>query len=148
MKHFAAHGIAILSMFDAPLAFAGPPTEAVRPFYAQPGLELEATERHRFLDPARRILDQNDVNRKTGDEGCLDPALAFDDTDYDAAEVASTLKFGEVAIGDEATVVASFMADGETHRVQWRLKNVGGDWKIFDMVSMAKDWALSRFQCE
>ena len=43
---------------------------------------------------------------------------------------------------------AAFRADGETHRVQWQLKKVNGAWRISDMTSMAKDWALSRFQCE
>lgn len=129
-------------------AFAGPGSDAVRPFYQKPGLELEAAERHRFIDPAKRILDLNDVIRQGGDEGCLDPALPFDDTDYDAAEVLATLDLDEVVIGEEANVMAAFTVEGETRRVQWRLRKVDGEWKIFDMVSMAKDWALSRFQCE
>lgn len=130
------------------VAFAGPAADAVRPFYAQPGLELEATERRRFIDPAKRVLDLNDAIRQGGDEGCLDPALPFDDTDFDAAEVMASLDLDEVAIGEEATVVATFMAEGETRRVQWRLRRIGNEWKVLDIVSMAKDWALSRFQCE
>ena len=42
-------------------ALAGPPTEAVKPFYAHPGLELEASARDRFVDPAFTILNQNDT---------------------------------------------------------------------------------------
>ena len=127
---------------------AGEPSEAVRPFYLQPGLELEAAERDRFIDPARKILDQNDEIRLGGEEGCLDPALPFNDSQFDPVVVAKTLTLREVAAGDEATVLATFMAAGDAQNVQWRLKNVDGAWKVFDIVSMDKDWALSRFQCE
>ena len=72
----------------------------------------------------------------------------FDDTDYDPAEVAGSLDLREVVKGDLATVVASFRAEGDTHRVQWQLRNVDGEWKISDIISMSKDWSLSRFQCE
>lgn len=129
-------------------AAAADAKDAVRPFYERPGLELEPSERRRFIDPARTVLDQNDVIRQGGDEGCLDPALPFDDTDYDPKQVLDTLQLSEVATGEEATVVATFMAGTEAHRVQWRLKKVGVEWKIFDFASMSKDWALSRFQCE
>ena len=69
-------------------ARAGEASEAVRPFYLQPGLELEASARDRFIDPARKILNQNDEIRQGGDEGCLDPSLPFNDSDYDPAVVA------------------------------------------------------------
>ena len=78
--------------------------------------------------------------------GC--PALPFDDTDYVAEEVLSSLELREVVADEHATVVASFTAEGTTHRVQWVLRNVDGSWKISDIFSMSKDWALSRFQCE
>ena len=129
-------------------ALAGEASEAVRPFYLNPGIELEPEGRVRFVDPALKVLEQNDVIRRGGEEGCLDPALPFDDTDYDAAEVAATLELREVVQGELATVVAAFRAEGETRRVQWQLRNVDGVWKISDVMSMAKDWALSRFQCE
>ncbi len=129
-------------------ARAGPAADTVRPFYEQPGLELETSARDRFVDPARKVLDLNDEIRQRGEEGCLDPALPFNDTNFDAAEVTRTLTLSELAIGEQATVVASFMAENEKQGVQWMLRNVGGAWKIFDMTSMNKDWALSRFQCE
>jgi hypothetical protein len=53
-----------------------------------------------------------------------------------------------VVSGNEATVLAKFTAEGQEQAVQWRLKKIGVEWRIFDMVSMSKDWALSRFQCE
>ena len=129
-------------------AFAGTATEAVQPFYAHPGLELEASARDRFVDPALTILNQNDAIRVTGEEGCLDPALAFDDTDYDLAEVTASLSFSETVNGNEAKVVAAFKAENAPHRMQWRLRNVGGAWKIADLVSMTGDWALSQFNCQ
>lgn len=147
MRLAVAMGI-VLTALVAGSVQAGTPTEAVRPFYETPGLELEKSARDRFIDPARKILDQNDVIRQTDPEGCLDPALAFDDTEFDHAEVLATLKFGELITKSEASVVASFQAEGELHRIQWRLKEVGGDWKIFDLVSMTKDLSLSQFVCE
>ncbi|WP_457936188.1 hypothetical protein [Mesorhizobium sp. 10J20-29] len=120
----------------------------MRQFYLQPGLELEMSARDSFIDPARRILNLNDEIRHGGDEGCLDPALPFNDSYFDPAVVARALTLKEVATGGEATVLATFMASDEAQTVQWRLKNVDGTWKVFDLVSMTKDWALSRFQCE
>jgi len=141
--------IALLALTAfASAAFAGEPSEVVRPFYLQPGLELEQSAREHFIDPGRKVLNQNDLIRQGGEEGCLDPALPFNDTNFDLAEVASTLDLEEVVSGREATVVARFKAEGQEQAVQWRLKDIGGRWRISDMASMSKDWALSRFQCE
>ena len=74
--------------------------------------------------------------------------MPFNDSDYDPAVVAETLSLKELEAGDEATVLATFMASGNAQTVQWRLKKLDGAWKIFDIVSLTKDWALSRFQCE
>jgi len=138
----------LVSVAGATVASAGEPSEVVRPFYLQPGLELEKSARSRFIDPARKILNQNDEIRQGGPDGCLDPSLPFNDTDHDPAEIASTLALDEVVSGNEATVLATFMAEGQKQAVQWRLKKIGVEWRIFDLVSMSKDWALSRFQCE
>ncbi len=149
MRTATTIGIAFLVAVIGPAAAsAGEPSEVVRPFYLQPGLELEKSARTRFIDPARKILNQNDEIRQGGPDGCLDPSLPFNDTDYDPAEVASTLTLDEVVSGNEATVLAKFTAEGQEQAVQWRLKKIGVEWRIFDMVSMSKDWALSRFQCE
>ena len=138
----------LVSVAGATVASAGEPSEVVRSFYLQPGLELEKSARSRFIDPARKILNQNDEIRQGGPDGCLDPSLPFNDTDHDPAEIASTLALDEVVSGNEATVLATFMAEGQKQAVQWRLKKIGVEWRIFDLVSMSKDWALSRFQCE
>ncbi len=139
--------IVLLTVLGSP-ALAGEPSEVVRPFYLQPGLELEQSARGHFIDPARKVLNQNDAIRQGGEVGCLDPALPFNDTNYDPAEIASTLKLEEIVSGSEATVLAKFMAEGQEQAVQWRLKDIGGRWRIADMISTSKDWALSRFQCE
>lgn len=140
--------IALLLVLTTSPAFAGAPSEVVRQFYDQPGLELEASARGNFLDPARKVLNLNDAIRQGGEDGCLDPHLPFNDTNFDPAEVARTIQFEELVTGGEATVVAKFQAEGQLQAVQWRLKDIGGRWRIFDIVSMSKDWALSRFQCE
>lgn len=129
-------------------ALAGEPSEVVRQFYVQPGLELEQSARGNFIDPARKVLNQNDAIRQGGPDGCLDPALPFNDTNFDPAEVARTLKLEELVSGSEATVLAKFMAEGQEQAAQWRLKQIGTSWRISDMISTSKDWALSRFQCE
>lgn len=129
-------------------AFAGPATDAVQPFYTEPGLELQASARDRFIDPALNVLNQNDAIKATGEEGCLDPALAFDDTDDDFAKVTAALTFSETVTGDDAKVFATFRAENRPHRMEWRLKNVGGAWKISDLVSMTGDWSLSQFNCQ
>ncbi|MEP9389064.1 hypothetical protein [Mesorhizobium sp. KR9-304] len=145
MRSLLVIGIVV---FAVSAAQAGEPSEVVRPFYLQPGLELEQSARGQFIDPARKILNQNDEIRQGGPDGCLDPALPFNDTNFDPAEIASTLKLEELVSGNEATVVAKFMAEGEEQAVQWRLKAIGTEWRISDMISLSKDWALSRFQCE
>jgi hypothetical protein len=129
-------------------ALAGEPSDVVKQFYLQPGLELEQSARGHFIDPARKVLNQNDAIRQGGEEGCLDPALPFNDTNFDPAEVAGTLKLEELVSGNDATVLAKFTAEGQEQAVQWRLKDIGGKWRISDMISTSKDWALSRFQCE
>jgi hypothetical protein len=139
--------VLLLTVMGSP-ALAGEPSEVVKPFYLQPGLELEQTARGHFIDPARKVLNLNDAIRQGGEEGCLDPALPFNDTNYDPAEIASTLELEELVSGNEATVLAKFRSEGQEQAVQWRLKDVGGRWRISDMISMSKDWALSRFQCE
>jgi len=142
-----ALGIGIV-LANGSAALAGEPSEVVRQFYDKPGLELEASARGNFLDPARKVLNQNDEIRQGGEEGCLDPHLPFNDTNFDPAEVLKTLQFEELVTGGEATVVVKFKAEGQLQAVQWRLKDIGGRWRIFDIVSLTKDWALSRFQCE
>ena len=142
-------GIVVLALFASQTpSFAGAALDAVQPFYAQPGLEFEPSARDRFTDPAKNILNQNDAIKQTGEEGCLDPALAFDDTDYDYADVMASLKFVEAVKGDQAVVSALFRAEGEPARVEWKLRKVGEEWKIADIFSLTKDWALSQFNCE
>ena len=131
------------------IALAGEASDAVRPFYEHPGLELEPAERGRFVDTAKTVLDQNDAIKAGGEpDGCLDPALPFDDTKYDHAEVLRTLKLAEAVNGDNAKVVAIFKVPDGMARMEWKLRKVDGAWKVADIVSMTKDWALSQFNCQ
>lgn len=138
----------LLLIATASAVTAAEPGEVVRQFYLRPGLELEESARGNFIDPARKVLNQNDAIRQGGEEGCLDPALPFNDTRFDLAEVTGSLKLEEMITGTEATVIARFVAEGHEQAVQWRLKEIGGRWRIADFMSLSKDWALSRFQCE
>lgn len=150
ISSWTSAAIAAVAFAELPTqALAGEPADVVRAFYDHPGLELEASGRDRFTDPARRILEL-DASIKAGGEpdGCLDPALPFDDTDYDPAEVTQSLKLSEVVTGEDAKVVATFKVLDGVARLEWKLRNVDGQWKVADIVSMTKDWALSQFNCE
>lgn len=134
-------------LLSAP-AFAGGPLEAVKPFYDRIGLELDPAERSRFVDPAKAILDARDRLEKSGQGECLDANMPLDNADYDKAELDSGLKLSDAEDGDNAIVVASFIASGTPHRMQWKLTKIDGQWKIADLLSVTNEWALSQYQCE
>jgi len=124
------------------------PTEVVKAFYDHPGLELDPAARDRFADPARKILDENDVIRKTEAEGCIDPGMAFDNAEVDRAEITRTLKFAEQVKDSQAKVITGFTVGGEAHRMEWKLVKIGDAWKISDLLSVTGEWALSQFGCQ
>ncbi|WP_292321557.1 hypothetical protein, partial [Mesorhizobium sp.] len=126
----------------------GSPTAVVKPFYEHPGLELDPTQRKNFIDPAKTVLDKSDALRASGQGECLDPNMAFDNADYDKAAIDGSLKTIEAVKGDEAKVVVAFVVASNAHRLEWKLKKVGGDWKISDLLSVTGEWALSQYQCE
>ena len=126
----------------------GSPTALVKPFYEHLGLELDPAQRSNFIDPARTVLDKSDALRKSGQGECLDPNMALDNADYDKAAIDGSLKTIEAVKGDEAKVVVAFVVANNAHRLEWKLKKVGGDWKISDLLSVTGEWALSQYQCE
>ena len=136
---------------DGPSAAApapGSPGAAIKPFYERYGLELDPAERSRFVDPARTVLDKNDILRKSGQGDCLDPNMALDNVAADRTEIDRTFRMLEAVEGDQARVVVAFMEAGAPHRLQWKLRKVGDDWKIADLLSVTGEWALSQYQCE
>ncbi|QKD04427.1 hypothetical protein [Mesorhizobium loti] len=126
----------------------GSPTAVVRPFYNQVNLEVDPSQRGHFIDPAKTVLDKSDALRKSGQGECLDPNMALDNADYDKDEIDKSLKTIEAINGDQAKVVVAFVVAGNPHRLEWKLKKVGGDWKITDLLSVTGEWALSQYQCE
>lgn len=126
----------------------GSPTAVVRPFYNQVNLEIDPAQRSHFIDPARTVLDKSDALRKSGQGECLDPNMALDNADYDKDEIDKSLKTLEAINGDQAKVVVAFIVAGNPHRLEWKLRKVGGDWKITDLLSVTGEWALSQYQCE
>ena len=114
----------------------------------QPGLELQPAENKRFVDPARKVFDDNQKLIESGEGSCLDPDMAFDNAPYDKAGIDASLKMRGAADGDTGRVIVLFMAGGETHEMEWKLKLVGGDWKIADILSITGEWALSQYNCE
>ncbi|RWD87247.1 MAG: hypothetical protein EOS38_18845 [Mesorhizobium sp.] len=126
----------------------GSPTAVVKPFYEHLGLELDPAQRKNFIDPAKSVLDKSDALRASGQGECLDPNMALDNADYDKLAIDKSLRTIEAINGDEAKVVVAFVAAGNKHRLEWKLKKVGGDWKIADLLSVTGEWALSQYQCE
>ena len=126
----------------------GSPTAVVKPFYEHLGLELDPTQRKNFVDPAKTVLDKSDALRASGQGECLDPNMALDNADYDKLAIDKSLKSIEAVNGDQAKVVVAFVVEGNQHRLEWKLKKVGGDWKISDLLSVTGEWALSQYQCE
>ncbi|RUW45596.1 MULTISPECIES: hypothetical protein [unclassified Mesorhizobium] len=126
----------------------GSPTAVVRPFYDQVGLEIDPAQRGHFIDPAKTVLDKSDALRKSGQGECLDPNMAFDNADYDKAEIDKSLKTLESINGDQAKVIVAFVVAGNPHRLEWKFKKVDGEWKISDLLSVTGEWALSQYQCE
>ncbi|MER9326925.1 hypothetical protein [Mesorhizobium sp. M0488] len=126
----------------------GSPTAVVRPFYDQAGLEIDPAQRSHFTDPAKTVLDKSDALRKSGQGECLDPNMALDNADYDKAGIDKSLRTLEAINGDQAKVIVAFVAAGNPHRLEWKFKRVGGEWKISDLLSVTGEWALSQYQCE
>jgi len=134
----------------APVApvLPGSPTAVVKPFYERIGLELDPAQRKNFVDPAKTVLDKSDALRASGQGECLDPNMALDNADYDKLAIDKSLRTIEAVDGDQAKVVVAFVVEGHQHRLEWKLKKVGGDWKISDLLSVTGEWALSQYQCE
>ena len=126
----------------------GSPTAVVKPFYEHLGLELDPSQRKNFIDPAKTVLDQSDALRASGQGECLDPNMALDNADYDKLAIDRSLRTIEAVNGDEAKVVVAFVVEGHQHRLEWKLKKVGGAWKVSDLLSVTGEWALSQYQCE
>ncbi|MDX8481035.1 hypothetical protein RFN28_21620 [Mesorhizobium sp. VK24D] len=129
-------------------AAPGSPTAVVKPFYEHPGLELDPAQRKNFIDPAKSVLDKSDALRASGQGECLDPNMALDNAEYDKLAIDKSLRTIEAVNGDEAKVVVAFVVAGNQHRLEWKLKKAGGDWKISDFLSVTGEWALSQYQCE
>lgn len=132
----------------SPAATPGSPTALVKPFYERFGLELDPAQRANFIDPARKVLDDNDALRTSGQGECLDPNMALDNAAADKDQVAASLKTLESVNGDQAKVVVAFVEDGQPHRLEWKLRKVDGAWKIADLLSVTGEWELSQYQCQ
>ncbi|CDX20608.1 conserved exported hypothetical protein [Mesorhizobium plurifarium] len=126
----------------------GSPTAVVKPFYEHLGLELDPAQRKNFIDPAKTVLDKSDALRASGQGECLDPNMALDNADYDKLAIDRSLRTIEAVNGDQAKVVVAFVVEGHQHRLEWKLKKVGGGWKVSDLLSVTGEWALSQYQCE
>lgn len=140
--------LAVALVLAAAPALAGPAADTVKFFYSNIGAEYDPARRDLFVDPAKKVLDDNEKS----EEPCLDFGLALDAQDYDDATVAQTLKLAEDVNGDQAMVTASFSlfpGDPQNDReIVWELKKVGGEWKIYDVGQANGAWRLSEMTCQ
>jgi len=132
----------------APAGAAQTPSDLVRTFYEQIGRETDPSARGDFVDPAKKVLDDADKLKASGQGDCLDANMALDNATYDKAELEKSLKIIEAVNGETAKVVAAFMAGGTPHRMEWRLRKAGESWKVTDFISVTNEWKLSQYSCE
>ena len=147
MRTFAPTGFAALLMTAIP-AFAGTPSETVRVFYDKASAETDPALRNRFTDPALTVLDNNDRLAAAGEGTCLDENMALDNAVFDKAAIDASLKTAEAIRGNDANVLVAFKAGDDLHRLEWKLKRVGDDWKVADIVSGSGEWQLSQYNCQ
>ncbi len=133
-------------------AMAGPASDAVKFFYTQERFVGDPDYRDRFVEPVRKLFDQNDAALASADGiPCIDSDPALDAQDFDNAELLRTLKLAESVNGEEAEVTASFNlfpgGQDAAREMVWTLKNVGGTWKVADIASKTNGWKLSELEC-
>lgn len=140
--------VAVLLAAGVAQAGAATPMETVRVFYDRIGIELDPAELGRFVDPALSVMTGAQALRASGEGDCLDPNMPLDNAPPDSAEIQKTLKLVEAVNGDTAKVVVAFVVEGAPHRLEWKLKKVGDDWKVSDLLSVTGEWALSQYGCQ
>lgn len=126
---------------------AGSPLALIRPFYEHIGSELDLAGRSHFIDPAKAVLDASEALEKSGQGECLDPNMALDNAPADKTEIDKSLRMLETISTDDARVVVAFVEAGSPHRLEWKLRQVAGEWKISDLLSVTGEWSLSQYQC-
>ncbi len=144
MRHLL---IATLVLMTFP-AFAGEPAEFVRSYYTGGRTFFDKDAMSHFASPlAEFMIKDAELSAKGDGPGCLDGDPALDAQEFDAKEIAATLKLDEKITGDTATVVADFKVIGDPRRIEWDLVRQDGAWKISDLVSLIGGWRLSELQC-
>lgn len=128
-------------------AHAGPASDAVAIFYGNPDAAFDETERDRFVDPARALLDANDRLWEEQQETCIGFSFVIDGQDWDDDEIAGSLDLAETVQGDGAIVLARFSNFGETRTLEWTLERAGGTWRVADVMSTEGNWRLSELSC-
>lgn len=129
-------------------AQAGPAADAVASFYKNPDAAFEPSERDRFVDPARALLDANDRLWEEQQEACIGFSFVVDGQDWDGDEIARTLALSESVQGDGAIVMARFSNFGETRTLEWTLERTGRAWRVADVMSLQGGWRLSDLTCD
>ena len=133
----------------APAANAGPASDAVARFYANPGAEARPEMRRYFTDPARSVLALNDEAVKAGNKaGCIGHGLAVEDGRFDRGELSRTLELRENVQGSGAIVMAYYRVGGKKQAVEWTLEREGRSWLVADVMSLYGGWRLSDISCD
>lgn len=139
--------LSMLAITTAP-SIAGEPSEVVRFFYNNPGVESQPENRERFTGPALEFLNAADTAWDRDETACIDFGFAIDAQDFDEAEISRTLKLDETVSGDIAHVVARFDNFGQPTEVEWTLSQSAAGWQVTDIASEANQWRVSSMNCE
>lgn len=131
----------------APLAHAGPASDAVARFYANAGTELKPEMRRFFTVPALGVLGAHDAALEAGGPGCIGFGLAVEAPGHDRDELARSLELRESVQGGEAIVMAYYRLAGQKHAVEWTLARQGRAWLVADVMSLNGGWRLSDIVC-
>lgn len=146
MKPIAAACLLLLGA-TAP-AIAGPAADAVAYLYENIDTPFEPEQRDRFTGSARTVLDANDAAWEKNQEACIDFSIVIDGQDWDAEEVARTLRLDEAVDGNDAVVTARFSNFGGQRTLEWTLLREDGVWRVADVASAEGEWRLSELTCE
>ncbi len=99
----------------------------VRKLYVAPDASREAVQQLYAPELATALLKAMEPNSPSG--------LPFDMRYGDDEWIVADLAFSTVAVGDGATVTASFKNDGMAHRIDWRLVRTPSGWRIADVTA-------------
>ncbi|MEO9651458.1 MAG: hypothetical protein ABJ360_06780 [Roseobacter sp.] len=147
----------VLNMAFVTSAMAQTPQDIVRWVYTSLSQQSAASaqgldylsspgQRHQFF--SRQMVAFYQANESYGDDlagACVDYSFAIPGQDYDAAEIARTLRLTSIKAADRLTIAADFSTFGQPVRVLYEFAAEDGFWKIDDIAGQG--FRVSEIPC-